>query len=133
LAQVDSYVPAATNNDFNERFYAAMDDDFNTPEAIGVLFDLVREVNKSEGDKKCALGAQLRELGGVLGCLQLPPEEFLQAGSSVDSSYIEMMIQKRIDAKKAKDFATADGVRDELLAQGITLRDGPEGTSWTQG
>ena len=109
-----------------------MDDDFNTAEAIGVLFDLVREVNKAEGDKKLALGAQLRELGAVLGCLQLAPEKFLQAGSDVDAEYIEMMIQKRIDAKKAKDFATADGVRDELLAKGIVLRDGPDGTSWAQ-
>jgi cysteinyl-tRNA synthetase len=133
LAQVDAYVPAATNNDYSERFHAAMDDDFNTPEAIGVLFDLVREVNKAEGEKKFALGAQLRELGEILGCLQLPPEEFLQSGGDVDVEYVEAMIQKRIDAKKAKDFATADGVRDELLAQGITLRDGPEGTSWTQG
>ncbi|MBQ0730833.1 MAG: cysteine--tRNA ligase [Oleispira antarctica] len=133
LAQVDAYVPAATNNDYSERFHAAMDDDFNTPEAIGVLFDLVREVNKAEGEKKFALGAQLRELGAILGCLQLPPEEFLQSGGDVDVDYVEAMIQKRIDAKKAKDFATADGVRDELLAQGITLRDGPEGTSWTQG
>ncbi len=133
LAQVDAYVPAATNNDYSERFHAAMDDDFNTPEAIGVLFDLVREVNKAEGEKKFALGAQLRELGAILGCLQLSPEEFLQSGGDVDVEYIEAMIQKRIDAKKAKDFATADGVRDELLAQGITLRDGPEGTSWTQG
>jgi cysteinyl-tRNA synthetase len=133
LAQVEGFAPAATNNDYSERFHAAMDDDFNTPEAIGVLFDLVREVNKADGDKKNALGAQLRELGSILGCLQLPPEEFLQAGGDVDASYVEMMIQKRIDAKKAKDFATADGVRDELLAQGIILRDGPEGTSWTQG
>lgn len=133
LAQVDAYVPAATNNDYSERFHGAMDDDFNTPEAIGVLFDLVREVNKAEGEKKFALGAQLRELGAILGCLQLPPEEFLQSGGDVDVEYVEVMIQKRIDAKKAKDFATADGVRDELLAQGITLRDGPEGTSWTQG
>lgn len=133
LAQVEAYVPAAKGNEYSERFHAAMDDDFNTPEAIGVLFDLVREVNKAEGDKKFALGAQLRELGAILGCLQLPPEEFLQSGGDVDVEYIEAMIQKRIDAKKAKDFATADGVRDELLAKGIVLRDGPEGTSWTQG
>ena len=133
LSQVDAYVPAAKDNDYSDRFHAAMDDDFNTPEAIGVLFDLAREMNKSEGEKKCALGAQLRELGAILGCLQLPPEEFLQSGGDVDVEYIESMIQKRIDAKKAKDFATADGVRDELLAQGITLRDGPDGTSWTQG
>jgi cysteinyl-tRNA synthetase len=132
LAKVDNHAIAAKNNDYSERFFAAMDDDFNTAEAIGVLFDLVREVNKAEGNKKFALGAQLRELGAVLGCLQLPPEEFLQSGSDVDAEYIEMMIQKRIDAKKAKDFATADGVRDELLAKGVVLRDGPDGTSWAQ-
>jgi len=132
LAQVDNYITPAKDNDFSQRFYAAMDDDFNTAEAIGVLFDLVREVNKAEGDKKLALGSQLRELGGILGCLQLSPEEFLQSGGDVDVEYIEGMIQKRIDAKKAKDFATADAVRDELLVQGIVLRDGPEGTSWAQ-
>jgi cysteinyl-tRNA synthetase len=132
LVAVDTHVTPAKDNEFSQRFYEAMDDDFNTAEAIGVLFDLVREVNKAEGDKKLALGAQLRELGAVLGCLQLAPEKFLQAGSDVDADYIEMMIQKRIDAKKAKDFATADGVRDELLAKGIVLRDGPEGTSWAQ-
>jgi cysteinyl-tRNA synthetase len=132
LVTVDTHVTPAQDNEFSQRFYDAMDDDFNTAEAIAVLFDLVREVNKAEGNKKLALGAQLRELGAVLGCLQLAPEEFLQAGSDVDAEYIEMMIQKRIDAKKAKDFATADGVRDELLAKGIVLRDGPEGTSWAQ-
>ena len=132
LVTVDTHVTPAKDNEFSNLFYAAMDDDFNTAEAIGVLFDLVREVNKAEGNKKLALGAQLRELGAVLGCLQLAPEEFLQAGSDVDAEYIEMMIQKRIDAKKAKDFATADGVRDELLAKGIVLRDGPDGTSWAK-
>jgi cysteinyl-tRNA synthetase len=131
LEQVDTYVAPATDNDFNQRFYDAMDDDFNTAEAIGVLFDLVREVNKAEGEKKFALGSQLRELGAVLGCLQLDAKDFLQSGD-VDADYVEAMIQKRIDAKKAKDFAMADGVRDELLAQGIVLRDGPEGTTWTQ-
>jgi cysteinyl-tRNA synthetase len=131
LLTIDTQAVAAKDNDFSQRFYAAMDDDFNTAEAIAVLFDLARDVNKAEGDTKFALGAQLRELGGVLGCLQLPAEEFLQSGG-IDAEYVEAMIQKRINAKKAKDFATADGVRDELLAQGIVLRDGPEGTSWTQ-
>lgn len=120
-----------TENGFSDRFYAAMDDDFNTAEAIGVLFELARELNKAEGKAKQALAAQLRQLGGVLGCLQLDAKDFLQAGD-VDAEYVEGMIQKRIDAKKAKDFATADGVRDELLAQGVVLRDGPEGTTWTQ-
>lgn len=130
LDQLKGVAPESENG-FSDRFYAAMDDDFNTAEAIGVLFELARELNKAEGKAKIALASQLRYLGGVLGCLQLDAKDFLQAGD-VDAEYVEAMIQKRIDAKKAKDFATADGVRDELLAQGIVLRDGPEGTTWTQ-
>lgn len=130
LDQVSIVAPEVENG-FSDRFYAAMDDDFNTAEAIGVLFELARELNKAEGKAKIALASQLRYLGGVLGCLQLDAKDFLQAGD-IDAEYVEAMIQKRIDAKKAKDFATADGVRDELLAQGIVLRDGPEGTTWTQ-
>ena len=119
------------DNEYSQRFHAAMDDDFNTPEAIAALFDLVRQVNKSSGEEQAALAGQLKYLGGVLGCLQSDPENFLQSGAGDDAAWIEEMIQKRADAKKAKDFATADGVRDELLAKGIVLRDGPEGTSWS--
>jgi cysteinyl-tRNA synthetase len=103
LEQVDTYVAPATDNDFNQRFYDAMDDDFNTAEAIGVLFDLVREVNKAEGEKKFALGSQLRELGAVLGCLQLDAKDFLQSGD-VEADYVEAIIQNRIDAKKSERF-----------------------------
>ncbi|MAK90381.1 MAG: cysteine--tRNA ligase [Oleibacter sp.] len=120
------------DNEYSQRFHAAMDDDFNTPEAIAALFDLVRQVNKSSGEEQAALAGQLKYLGGVLGCLQSDPETFLQSGAGDDAAWIEEMIQKRADAKKAKDFATADGVRDELLAKGIVLRDGPEGTSWSK-
>ena len=120
------------DNEYSQRFHAAMDDDFNTPEAIAALFDLVRQVNKSSGEEQAALAGQLKYLGGVLGCLQSEPETFLQSGAGDDAAWIEEMIQKRADAKKAKDFATADGVRDELLAKGIVLRDGPEGTSWSK-
>ena len=120
------------DNEYSQRFHAAMDDDFNTPEAIAALFDLVRQVNKSSGEEQAALAGQLKYLGGVLGCLQSDPENFLQSGAGDDAAWIEEMIQKRADAKKAKDFATADGVRDELLAKGIVLRDGPEGTSWSK-
>ena len=127
----DEGIVTEVENGFSDRFYAAMDDDFNTAEAIGVLFELARELNKAEGRAKQVLAAQLRQLGGVLGCLQLDAKEFLQAGD-VDAEYVEEMIKKRIDAKKAKDFATADNVRDDLLSQGIVLRDGPEGTTWTQ-
>ncbi|MDK2778952.1 MAG: cysteine--tRNA ligase [Pseudomonadota bacterium] len=119
-------------NEYSQRFHAAMDDDFNTPEAIAALFDLVRAVNKAQGAEQAALAGQLKYLGGVLGCLQSDPEEFLQSGAGDEAGWIGEMIQKRAEAKKAKDFATADAVRDELLAKGIVLRDGPEGTTWSK-
>ncbi|UZK03723.1 cysteine--tRNA ligase [Venatoribacter cucullus] len=123
---------ADIDNDYSQRFHAAMDDDFNTPEAIAALFDLVRAVNKTSGAEQAALAGQLRFLAGVLGCLQSDPQAFLQSGAGDEAEWIESMIVKRADAKKAKDFATADAVRDELLAKGIVLRDGPEGTSWSK-
>ncbi|WP_369854397.1 cysteine--tRNA ligase [Candidatus Thalassolituus haligoni] len=121
---------ADVENDFSLRFHASMDDDFNTPEAIAVLFELARAINKSEGEEQAALAGQLRYLGGVLGCLQSDPQAFFQAGAGDDAGWIEEMIQKRLDAKKARDFVTADAVRDELVARGVVLKDGPEGTSW---
>jgi len=123
---------ADIDNEYSQRFHASMDDDFNTPEAIAALFDLVRAVNKADGAEQAALAGQLRYLAGVLGCLQSDPEAFLQSGADVDEAWIQGMISKRAEAKKAKDFAVADQVRDELLAQGIVLRDGPEGTSWSK-
>ncbi|MCT7359632.1 cysteine--tRNA ligase [Thalassolituus pacificus] len=123
---------ADIDNEYSQRFHASMDDDFNTPEAIAALFDLVRAVNKADGAEQAALAGQLRYLAGVLGCLQSDPEAFLQSGADVDEAWIQGMISKRAEAKKAKDFALADQVRDELLAQGIVLRDGPEGTSWSK-
>lgn len=125
-------VAADIDNDYSERFHAAMDDDFNTPVAIAVLFDLVRALNKAEGAESLALAGQLKYLGAVLGCLQLEPSEFLQGADEDESAWIEEMIAKRAQAKKDKDFATADSVRDELMAKGIVLRDGPEGTTWTR-
>ena len=119
-------------NDYSERFHAAMDDDFNTPVAIAVLFDLVRDLNKASGADQAALAGQLRYLGGVLGCLQSDPQTFLQSGAGDEAEWIEEMIQKRQQAKKAKDFALADAVRDELIAKGIVLKDGPEGTTWSK-
>jgi cysteinyl-tRNA synthetase len=120
------------NNDYSARFHAAMDDDFNTPVAIAVLFDLVRDLNKATGEEQAILAGQLRYLAGVLGCLQSDPQSFLQSGAGDEAEWIEEMIQKRAEAKKAKDFATADAVRDELVAKGIVLKDGPEGTTWSK-
>ncbi len=121
------------DNEYSKRFHAAMDDDFNTPEAIAVLFDLARTINKSSGAEQAALAGQLRFLGNVLGCLQSDPKQYLQGGDTEDEAWIQVQIDKRAIAKDNKDFATADAVRDELLAKGIVLRDSAEGTTWSKG
>ena len=112
---------------YADRFKAAMDQDFGTPEAVAVLFDLASEVNRSGSPQ---LSALLRALGGVLGILQSPPEVFLRAGSAVDTAYIDTLIAQRQAAKAGRDFARADAIRAELLALGIVLKDSAQGTSW---
>ncbi|MES9942930.1 MAG: cysteine--tRNA ligase [Candidatus Thiodiazotropha sp. 6PLUC2] len=133
-------VKAEGGEDFTNRFYAAMDDDFNTPEALAVLFDLVREINRikeSEADSAAPLGGVLRELGGLLGLLQSDPETYLKGGVSTDDGLsdekIDALVQARIDARTAKDWAEADRIRDELQDAGIALEDGPQGTTWRRG
>ena len=112
---------------YADRFKAAMDQDFGTPEAVAVLFDLASEVNRTHSPQ---LSSLLRALGGVLGLLQSPPEVFLRAGSAVDASHIEALITERQLAKVGRDFARADAIRAELLAQGIVLKDSAQGTTW---
>jgi len=119
--QIDWTAPYA------DRFKAAMDQDFGTPEAVAVLFDLASEVNRTHSPQ---LSCLLRALGGVLGLLQSPPEVFLRAGSAVDASHIEALITERQSAKIGRDFARADAIRAELLAQGIVLKDSAQGTTW---
>ena len=123
----------------SERFHAAMADDFNTPEALAVLFEVVRALNKTQdAAQRAARAAQLRQLGGVLGLLAAQPQEFLrggagQAGDDEESARIDAMVSEREQARQAKDFARADALRDELTAMGILLEDGAGGTRWRRG
>lgn len=132
-------VPVDWTNAYAVRFQAAMDDDFNTPEALAVLFDLAAEANRKRvgelQEATCLLGL-LRSLGGVLGILQRDSLQFLQAGvvDAVDTGYsaarIESMIEARLAARKAKDFKLSDAIRDELKAAGIVLEDTAGSTQW---
>ncbi len=120
---------------FVERFGAAMDDDFNSPEACAVLFELAREINRlRESDQQAAAGlaARLKELAGVLGVLQLEPEAFLQAGAAgkVDAAQVEALIAARLQARTEKNWGESDRIRDQLSAMGVVLEDGKGGTSW---
>ena len=148
-------IDAAVEDDYKIRFEQAMDDDFNTPVAVAVLFDLSRELNKAKDsypERAGQLVASLKTLGGLLGILQQDPEEYLKghiihvaegalvgSGASVSApaeitrrvAWIEQQIQARLDAKKAKNWALADQIRDELKQQCVILEDAPNGTtSW---
>lgn len=113
------------DSDFKTRFEDAMNDDFNTPVALAVLFDVARELNKT---KSSVLATTLKSLASILGLLQDDSETFLK-GENDNDAEIEAQIQARIDAKKAKNWALADQIRDELKAQGVILEDSPDGTT----
>ncbi len=136
LAQVELQSNALDpRNPWAKRFADAMNDDFNTPEAIAVLFDLASEVNRTQGTEKQMLASTLKSLGAMLNFLQRDPTAFLQAGSKqegdVSAAHIEEKIAERVAAKQAKDFAKADLIRKALLDQGVVLEDKSGGlTEW---
>jgi cysteinyl-tRNA synthetase len=133
--------PGPECEDYTADFHAAMDDDFNTPEAIAVLFELAREINKSR-ETEPALAARLagclHQLGGILGLLQVEPDNYLRetatvtdsAAAGISEAAVEELIARRISAREQKDWAEADRLRDELEGHGIVLEDGAGGTTW---
>jgi cysteinyl-tRNA synthetase len=128
---LDLVSPAPVEIDWSQpqaaAFKAAMDNDFATPEAVAVLFELAGEVNRGKSAQAAGL---LKALGGCLGILQDDPKLFLRAGTGLDESTIARLIEQRAAAKKAKNFAEADRIRAELLAQGVVLKDSAAGTTW---
>ncbi|MCG3764997.1 cysteine--tRNA ligase [Vibrio cincinnatiensis] len=135
LRGLDMAVPAAGGEEYVSRFTSAMNDDFNTPEAYSVLFDMAREINRlksEDGVKASALGSLMRELADVIGILYQDPEHFMQGEveDQAQVAQIEALIQLRNDSRAAKDWANADLARDKLNELGIILEDGPSGTTW---
>ena len=120
---------------YEEKFYAAMDDDFNTPGAMAVLFELARDINKMREDASggaAPLGAVLRRLGGILGLLQRDPEGFLRSGAvdGLTDEKIESLVTRRAEARRNRNWAESDRIRDELRAQGVILEDQGGRTTW---
>ena len=130
-------VETPQNSDYQQRFEQALDDDFNTANAIAVLFDLAREINRAKSetpDKVDSLASLLRFLAKIIGLLEDDPETFLrsQAGSTdgLSDDAIETLIQQRLDARSKKNWSEADRIRDELVEAGIAIEDGAGGTRW---
>jgi cysteinyl-tRNA synthetase len=106
-----------------------MNDDFNTPGALAVLFELASDANRTRDG---ALSAQIKQLAATLGFLQQAPQVWLQSGVMLSQATIEARIAARAQAKRERNFAEADRIRDELLAQGVVLKDSAQGTTWVK-
>ena len=124
-----------TNSRFEKAFYQAMDDDFNTPEAFSVMFEMVKEINKHKTKDRAyanQLGALLIRLGGILGFLQNEPSKFLRSAVSIEMDFqeIERMIAAREQARADKNWKRADEIRDQLATMKVVVEDGDEGSSW---
>ncbi|KLN63093.1 MULTISPECIES: cysteine--tRNA ligase [Vibrio] len=135
LRGLDLSTPAAGGEEYVKRYTEAMNDDFNTPEAYSVLFDMAREINRVKTEDVAmasALGSLMRELADVIGILYQDPEAFLKGDSGNDDEVaeIEALIKLRNDSRAAKDWANADMARDKLTEMGIVLEDGAAGTTW---
>ena len=130
-------VSIPSHSEYEKRFCDAMNDDFNTPVAIAVLFDLAREINRlrdADSEEVYPLALLLKKLGNLLGILNATPEEFLQNlnGSEIDRNEIDRLISERLIAKTAKDWKKADEIRETLLQKNIILEDSPDGkTKWS--
>jgi cysteinyl-tRNA synthetase len=128
--------PQGVNPAYQQRFCEAMDDDFNTPKALAVLFELVNELNSAKRDNSPLLphlAGELKRLAGVLGLLQQSPDQFLKGedkAGEISATEIETLIDARKQARDNKDYAGADRIRQQLLDQGVVLKDSREGTSW---
>ena len=146
LRGLPAHPNAEDRDDYIARFTAAMDDDFNTSNALAVLFDLARETNKQKlagnGDEAARMGGLLRHLAAVLGLLQDDAESYLQGtpgkggvetdkqADALTKEAIEVLINRRNVARKNKNWDESDRIRDELIVQGIILEDGTTGTTW---
>ncbi|QBQ62964.1 cysteine--tRNA ligase [Actinobacillus indolicus] len=134
LRGCDWNVELAENDQYVTAFKESMDDDFNTPGALAVLFELAREINKLKAENQAEankLAARLKQLAGVLGLLEQDPETFLQGDANNDEvAEIEALIKQRNEARASKNWAAADEARNKLTAMGIVLEDGANGTTW---
>jgi cysteinyl-tRNA synthetase len=130
-------VEVPENSNYQDRFETALNDDFNTANAVAVLFDLVRDINREKADnpgKANSLASLLKYLAGIIGLLQTDPEEYMKSQVSGDAGladeHIDSMIQQRLDARNNRDWEAADRIRDELSTAGISIEDSAEGTRW---